>query len=80
MAAAVVMWNKDFGRRAPRKHFNTGAANLSKLDLLTGPLHYEAQALYKRIGFTVRDPYYDPGPEWRDQLIFMEREWSDINA
>jgi hypothetical protein len=50
------------------------------LDLLTGPLHYEAQALYKRIGFTVRDPYYDPGPEWRDQLIFMEREWSDINA
>ncbi len=48
--------------------------------LETGPLHYEAQALYKRIGFTVRDPYYDPGPEWRDQLIFMERELSDINA
>jgi GNAT superfamily N-acetyltransferase len=48
--------------------------------LETGPLHSEAQVLYKRIGFTLRDPYYDPGPEWRDKLIFMERELSDINA
>ncbi len=47
--------------------------------LETGPLHHEAQALYLRLGFTVRDAYYDPGPDWRDKLIFMERALGDIN-
>ncbi len=48
--------------------------------LETGPLHSEAQALYRRLGFSVRDPYYDPGPEWRGKLIFMERELGDVDG
>ncbi len=45
--------------------------------LETGPLHSEAQALYRRLGFSVRDPYYDPGPQWYGKPIFMERELGD---
>ena len=48
--------------------------------LETGPLHREAQALYRRLGFSVRDAYYDPGPEWCDKLIFMERDLGNIDA
>ncbi len=40
----------------------------------TGPLHHEAQALYSGLGFAVREAYYDPGPELRDKLVFMERD------
>ncbi|MBZ0215704.1 MAG: GNAT family N-acetyltransferase [Fimbriimonadaceae bacterium] len=38
----------------------------------TGPFHHEAKALYGKLGFFVRDAYYDPGPEWRNRLVFME--------
>ncbi len=43
----------------------------------TGPFHHEAQALYRRLGFEVRDAYYDPGPELRESLVFMERSLRD---
>ena len=46
----------------------------ARMRLDTGPLHHEAQALYRRLGFRVRDAYYDPGPHLRDELIFMERQ------
>lgn len=39
----------------------------------TGPLHHEAKALYAKFGFSPCGAYYDPGDEWRDKLLFMER-------
>lgn len=49
------------------------AAGYRTMRLDTGPLHHEALALYRAVGFTERGPYYDPGPEWIDRLIYFER-------
>ena len=40
----------------------------------TGPLHHEAKALYVKFGFSPCTAYYDPGVEWRDKLLFMQRD------
>jgi GNAT superfamily N-acetyltransferase len=48
-------------------------AGYRTMRLDTGPLHHEALALYETMGFAVRPSYYDPGPEWRDKHVCMER-------
>ncbi len=52
----------------------------STMRLDTGPFHHEALALYDGLGFKRRDAYYDPGPTWRDRLIFMEMQLSQPNV
>jgi GNAT superfamily N-acetyltransferase len=67
------------GRRLCQALLNTAAAlgyRCMRLD--TGPLHHEAQALYGGLGFTVRSAYYDPGPELRDRMVYMERDLTDL--
>jgi putative acetyltransferase len=44
----------------------------SKMMLDTGPEQREAQALYRKLGFTEVEPYYDLSPQLRDWLVFME--------
>jgi len=54
--------------------FETAKANhyeFMRLD--TGEFHHEALSLYERLGFKRRDAYYDPGPVWRNRLIYMEK-------
>ncbi len=50
------------------------ASGYTLMRLDTGPYHHEALKLYDQLGFKRREAYYDPGPTWRDRLIFMERE------
>lgn len=45
---------------------------LMRLD--TGDLQPESHALYRGMGFRDVPPYYDPHPDVRDTLIFMERD------
>jgi ribosomal protein S18 acetylase RimI-like enzyme len=49
------------------------AAGYRAMRLDTGPLHHEAQALYRSLGFRERAPYYDAPPLLRETLVFMER-------
>ncbi len=56
------------------------SAGYHSMWLETGPLHREAQALYHKLGFSVRDAYYDPDPELRGKIMFMKRDLSDIDA
>lgn len=49
------------------------AAGYRTMRLDTGPLHHEARALYSSLGFHEREPYYDPPPQIRVALVFMER-------
>lgn len=53
---------------------NAVKAGYKTMLLETGPFHHEAQALYAKLGFTERNAYYDPGPQWIDKLIYMERD------
>lgn len=39
----------------------------------TGPGQYEAQGLYKRLGFRFIEPYYELENDMRNWLVFMER-------
>ena len=55
-------------------------AGYRTMRLDTGPFHHEAKALYVKLGFTPRDAYYDPGPQWRDKLVYMERDLSETGA
>jgi ribosomal protein S18 acetylase RimI-like enzyme len=38
----------------------------------TGPAQQEAQGLYRKLGFTDTEPYYDLPEELRNWLVFME--------
>jgi len=48
---------------------------LMRLD--TGDLQPESHALYRGMGFRDVPPYYEPHPDMRDTLIFMERDLTD---
>ncbi|MEO1016887.1 MAG: GNAT family N-acetyltransferase [Pseudomonadota bacterium] len=41
--------------------------------LVTGPLHFEAQQLYAKLGFSRRDPYHEMVPLVLERAVFMER-------
>ena len=43
-----------------------------RMVLDTGPKQREAQGLYRRLGFTDVEPYYDVAPNLRAWLVFME--------
>lgn len=38
----------------------------------TGPAQREAQGLYRKLGFTKVEPYYELPPQLRDWLVFMK--------
>lgn len=40
----------------------------------TGFMQHEAKEIYAKAGFQQRSAYYDPGPDWRDRLVYMERQ------
>lgn len=46
----------------------------------TGVFHTEAMALYRRLGFTQREPYYEVPEALRDQLVFFEGRLDGIRA
>jgi len=60
LAEAIVSAGREIGYR------------IMRLD--TGPKQVEAQQLYQRLGFRRVEPYYDPGAQMRDWLVFMERD------
>lgn len=60
LAMAVISEAKDLGYRRMR--------------LDTGARQYEAQELYRRLGFRLINPYYDLDEEMANWLVFMERD------
>ncbi|MFL6767013.1 MAG: GNAT family N-acetyltransferase [Sphingomicrobium sp.] len=48
------------------------AIGYRKMMLDTGPAQREAQGLYRKLGFTDTEPYYDLPAELRNWLVFME--------
>jgi ribosomal protein S18 acetylase RimI-like enzyme len=51
-------------------------AGYSAMRLDTGPRNFEAQSLYRSIGFRTVQPYYDMPDELRSWLVFMELDLS----
>ncbi len=43
-----------------------------RIMLDTGPRQREAQGLYRKLGFSDSEPYYDLSPQLREWLVFME--------
>lgn len=43
-----------------------------RMMLDTGPAQHEAQGLYRKLGFTEAEPYYELPRHLRDWLVFME--------
>lgn len=48
------------------------AIGYHRMMLDTGPAQREAQGLYRKLGFTEVEPYYELPPRLRDWLVFMK--------
>lgn len=48
------------------------AIGYQRMMLDTGPAQREAQGLYRKLGFTEVEPYYELSPELSDWLVFMK--------
>ena len=49
-----------------------------KIMLDTGPAQWEAQGLYRKLGFRNVEPYHDLSPQLREWLVFMELDLTGI--
>lgn len=52
-------------------------AGYLSMHLDTGPFRTKARALSAKLGFVECDAHYDPGPDWRDRMIFLK--WSLVD-